>query len=868
MNMIIKKVTICDRRKNLAMILLMVLILSTTIQIAFSEPSATTVMANDKLKFGSGDISSSITPQGTLLQPFYFDPVLKEELGGEGWYQLTFSNYPLNSAIAVGGDGTNEWNLNGTVSPDPVLSNMSIDQTNYTATSPTTGFGTLIVTGEVTLDGKLVEIQHKYTLGETSSFVKIESKITNKSDSTLENLRFWVGTQDDFVGVSDSPTKERGNLINGEFQLITSSEQKSSALRITSEKTGVLFYTTSPIATTYIRPGYTNFNTVVSQDPYLTPVTRTSDDSYALFIRLNNLGVNESQSFIWYYAAGNIDSLTDVVTEVGEEAEAETATVPEPPSNVNAIAGNESVTLTFDIPTNNGGAEITGYRIESDPGNISVISVSNLVTFTGLTNGVTYSFKVYAINSKGESVASIPSNQVTPIAPVEPAPTPLIPDEVVLQTEPIKPTNPPVTVLVNGKEEAAGSEIRSKEGNLEVVTISLNQDIISNRIDTLINQNTELNQTNILQIPFVKGNADKVNIGLIGNIVKKLEENDFKVNIEGESVSYEIPASALNVLKTANEMGVSLERLSDIEFFIEITEPSMDSVKMYELIAQEKGYELIVPPLSFEIKAVSKDVDGKEVNTVISKFNTFVPRTIKIPGGVDPSKITTGIVLNDDGSIDHVPTNVFNIDGVWYAKINSLTNSTYSVIWNPVQVASVSNHWSKESVNDLASRKVILEYEGFEPDRVISRGEFVSYVVKALGIFRTNEIPKQYFKDVKVTDEFALAISSAYEYGLVSGYGDGVFRSNEAIDKDEAVAIIIKALHLTGVEVNAEEIDNHFVDANDIDSWAKHYIEVAFGSKIITGNTNHQINATLNLKSSEATVMIRNLLMLTELVNK
>jgi len=67
-----------------------------------------------------------------------------------------------------------------------------------------------------------------------------------------------------------------------------------------------------------------------------------------------------------------------------------------------------------------------------------------------------------------------------------------------------------------------------------------------------------------------------------------------------------------------------------------------------------------------------------------------VERTIEIPDGIDPGKITTGIILNEDGTFSHVPTIITLIDGKYYAKINSLTNSTYSVIFNHVEFADAA----------------------------------------------------------------------------------------------------------------------------------------------------------------------------------
>lgn len=92
-------------------------------------------------------------------------------------------------------------------------------------------------------------------------------------------------------------------------------------------------------------------------------------------------------------------------------------TVPSSPTDVTATAGDKQATVSFSIPSVNGGSPITGYEVTASPGNITAIGAASPITVTGLSNGTMYTFTVKAVNGAGSSAASAVSKEVTPTAP-------------------------------------------------------------------------------------------------------------------------------------------------------------------------------------------------------------------------------------------------------------------------------------------------------------------------------------------------------------------------------------------------------------------------------------------------------------------
>ena len=114
-----------------------------------------------------------------------------------------------------------------------------------------------------------------------------------------------------------------------------------------------------------------------------------------------------------------------------------TTSAPGAPSNLTATAdGRTTINLTWTAPTNTGGADISGYRIEwSADGNApwTVLVASRPATsysHTGLTAGTTRHYRVSAINSAGTGASSNVADATTPSAlpPPPPPPDPPPPD--------------------------------------------------------------------------------------------------------------------------------------------------------------------------------------------------------------------------------------------------------------------------------------------------------------------------------------------------------------------------------------------------------------------------------------------------------
>lgn len=368
------------------------------------------------------------------------------------------------------------------------------------------------------------------------------------------------------------------------------------------------------------------------------------------------------------------------------------AALPGAPTGVTAIAGNGQATVSFTPPADNGGSPITGYTVTSSPGNITATGTDTTITVTGLTNGTAYTFTVTASNAAGTGPASAPSNTVIPYSSSSGdsdgdsggSNMPSTPDS------PAQPANNGLDIFVNGKPEIAATATTTQEGDKTVTTVVVDDNKIEERL-------AQEGSKAVVTIP-VNNGADVVVGTLNGQTVKNMETSEAVLEITTGQVTYTLPAEQINIDAVSEQIGREVE-LKDITVSVRISEPPAETIKIVADTANQNNYQIVVPPIEFEITCSSGD---KTVE--VTKFSAYVERLVAIPAGIDPSKVTTGVIVHADGTFSHVPTVITVIDGKYYAKINSLTNSTYSVIYSPKAFKDVEIHWAREAINDMASR--------------------------------------------------------------------------------------------------------------------------------------------------------------------
>lgn len=361
------------------------------------------ILNNGQRRIGSGN-ENSINAQGNMQQPFYFNST-------NGWTKLTYSALPLDIKWGVGGVGTNNWNINGSMVENPSVTspvantNPSYDYSGFTITSGSNGTGVIKWAGKITIGTQLFLVENTYTLGATDGFFRIKTKITNLDPTTTAtNVRLWVGTRDDWIGATDQPTKERGNLINGVFTMIpnVTPRAQAQAIKVYSGNEAILMFSNSPRAYSSIRQ-YDGTFSVPNTDPSTNDITTTNDGQYVIYSRFNDLLPNQSDELDWYYAAGTLAQINEIILAVAQAASS-VQNITYNSASYSYSASQSGTTSYVLVPSGStvpttaqieAGVSYTGGTVVSSSSIATTANQANTYNFTGLNPNTAYT--VYAV---------------------------------------------------------------------------------------------------------------------------------------------------------------------------------------------------------------------------------------------------------------------------------------------------------------------------------------------------------------------------------------------------------------------------------------------------------------------------------------
>ncbi len=167
-------------------------------------------------------------------------------------------------------------------------------------------------------------------------------------------------------------------------------------------------------------------------------------------------------------------------------------------------------------------------------------------------------------------------------------------------------------------------------------------------------------------------------------------------------------------------------------------------------------------------------------------------------------------------------------------KINDMTDSLKieeseikneeSTVTKEISFIDTKNHKNEEAIKRLAQKGIIngKSENVFDPENTMTRAEFATIIVKALGLELKEE---KVFSDVCENDWFYTYVATAYECGIINGVGNNLFNPYGTITRQESAVMLSRSAKLMGMNTDMEtmasrDILSMYVDYIKTSDWA------------------------------------------------
>ena len=303
---------------------------------------------------------------------------------------------------------------------------------------------------------------------------------------------------------------------------------------------------------------------------------------------------------------------------------------------------------------------------------------------------------------------------------------------------------------------------------------------------------------------------------------------DAKLLLQTDLGKLEIPVAQLQQMSRDHSVSLGRNRL----------------VVNYALMPAAVSNGQTVNPVHFGLQLA--DPANQVVVADFSDASSYLAAEVNytLNSSLNPKSLAS-VRIDYQGRFQPVPATIQSAaDGKLTVTYRYRGTGSYGLMPNAKQFPDVlASYYAKPSIESLATRMVINGFEDgtFRPDETVTRAEFATMLVKALGL-KSKAVTAGTFSDVAVDNWFAVNVSTAYDAGLIAGKGDSIFAPDDLITHQEMASMVARALRFAGgnATVTAQdrsELLGQLAVSDKISDWAKDSVALCLKNSILAGNT-------------------------------
>jgi uncharacterized repeat protein (TIGR02543 family) len=567
-------------------------------------------------------------------------------------------------------------------------------------------------------------------------------------------------------------------------------------------------------------------------------------------------------------------------------------TTPSAPQNLDAEPSDGQVTLTWEAPASNGGAEITGYEVSKDNG-VTWVAADNdsSHTFTDLTNGVEYTFKVRAVNIKGAGAEA--SVKATPqAAPVVTHTVNFYSNGVLHASKTVTSgdalgANWPDNPTRHGYNFAGWFTGPNGTGTWysSLFPITADVDLYANweRISDDSPEDDEITTP-----PTPTYQADVVTeSGSVTKLPVTVDRNAGTATVDAASQSLEREGAAITIPSIPNvdtySVDIPVSNLStpDLQGTLTVNTDAGNVTVPSNMLTATEGADGAKAQISIgegdrsslpeDVRAAIGDkpliqltlaIDGKQTDW----NNHNAPVTVSIPYTPTAEELANpeGIVvwyIDGSGDVVAIPDGRYDPE-TGMVTFNTTHFSNFAVAYNPVSFNDVPvDSWYHKAVSFIAARGVTSGTgdSNYSPESKLTRGDFMVLLMRAYGMA----------PDTSSTDNFSDAgdtyytgyLAAAKRLGISQGVGDNMYAPGKEITRQEMFTLLYNALKVIGrlPQGDSGKTLADFSDASEIAPWAEEAMSNLVETGMVAGSDG-RLTPTRTTTRAEMAQVLYNLL--------
>ncbi|CAH1205519.1 hypothetical protein PAECIP111893_02364 [Paenibacillus plantiphilus] len=341
---------------------------------------------------------------------------------------------------------------------------------------------------------------------------------------------------------------------------------------------------------------------------------------------------------------------------------------------------------------------------------------------------------------------------------------------------------------------------------------------------------------------------------------------EFDMQLNGSS--FQLKVNVLDLEQLATRLGIAVDELNVI---IKISALTGETKEDFILAADEQGMTLLSQVIEFQLF-----VSGGDEWFEITDFGgTYMTKSIVLDEQFANRNYMAVLYDPDDRTFTYVPAAMARqSNGQQDAVIQMPHNSIYAVVeTDRIEFADMQGHWAESEVEKLGSKRIVrgITINDYAPNRNITRAEFASLLVRALGIKTDRTGAGDVFKDVAITSWYSTEVEAAFRAGLVNGISSTHFAPEAQITREQIALMLMNAHALVKEEFNSiEQIPNSltsFTDASEVSAWARAAMSEAVASKLIQGMSTDLLAPAESATRAQAAVMLHRLMVMIEFLD-